>query len=109
MNPIGTAGYDAFKKRLRNERRMELAFEGHRFWDIRRWKIGSSTTKLEGLAITAIENENAVEGEDMYTYSYVKKTVQERIWEDRMNYYPIQDTELFKNHNLIQNDGWDGN
>ena len=109
MNPIGTAGYDAFKKRVRNERRMELAFEGHRFWDIRRWKIGSSTTKLEGLAITAIENENAVEGEDMYTYSYVKKTVQERIWEDRMNYYPIQDTELFKNHNLIQNDGWDGN
>lgn len=105
MGPIETDGYDAFKKRLRNERRVELAFEGHRFWDIRRWKIGVSTTRLEGLTITVVKNGN--EGEDTYTYSYVKKTVQERIWEERMNYYPIQDTELFKNHNLFQNDGWE--
>ena len=32
----------AFRDKLRNERRVELAFEDHRFWDIRRWKIGDS-------------------------------------------------------------------
>lgn len=105
MNPIETTGYDAFKKRLRNERRVELAFEGHRFWDIRRWKIGASTTKIEGLTITATKEEDAEE----YIYSYEKKVVQERVWEERMNYYPIQDVELFKNHNLVQNEGWESN
>ena len=30
---------DAFTEKVRNERRIELAFEGHRFYDIRRWKI----------------------------------------------------------------------
>lgn len=44
MNAVETTDNDAFKKRLRNERRVELAFEGHRFWDIRRWMTGTSTT-----------------------------------------------------------------
>ena len=105
MNAVETTGYDAFKKRLRNERRVELAFEGHRFWDIRRWMTGTSTTRIEGLSITAVKDESG-EG---YIYSYEKKTVQERIWEERMNYYPIQDVELFKNHNLVQNEGWESN
>lgn len=90
---------------MRNERRVELAFEGHRFWDIRRWMTGTSTTRIEGLSITAVKDESG-EG---YIYSYEKKTVQERIWEERMNYYPIQDVELFKNHNLVQNEGWESN
>ena len=47
-----------FKKRLRNERRVELAFEGHRFWDIRRWMTGTSTTRIEGLSITAVKDES---------------------------------------------------
>ena len=38
MPGITETDYAAFVKRLRNERRVELAFEGHRFWDIRRWK-----------------------------------------------------------------------
>ena len=41
MPGITETDYAAFVKRLRNERRVELAFEGHRFWDIRRWKIAS--------------------------------------------------------------------
>lgn len=102
MVEIPAMNYVDFKKRLRNERRVELAFEGHRFWDIRRWKIGNTTTKIEGLVITAHKNDD-----DTYSYSYEKEVIQDRIWEDRMNYYPIADTEIFKNHNLIQNDGWE--
>ena len=52
MPGITETDYAAFVKRLRNERRVELAFEGHRFWDIRRWKIGAETTKVYGLTIT---------------------------------------------------------
>ena len=39
MPPIEDTG-EAFTKRLRNERRIELAFEDHRFWDICRWMDG---------------------------------------------------------------------
>lgn len=43
---------DDFRTKLRNERRVELAFEDHRFWDIRRWKIGTQTTEIYGTNIT---------------------------------------------------------
>ena len=97
MPGITETDYAAFVKRLRNERRVELAFEGHRFWDIRRWKIGAETTKVYGLTITP-QNDGS--------FSYVRSVIQQRGWDDRMNYYPIADAELFKNHNLVQNDGW---
>lgn len=70
---------------------------GHRFWDIRRWKIGAETTKVYGLTITP-QNDGS--------FSYMRSVIQQRGWEDRMNFYPIADAELFKNHNLVQNDGW---
>lgn len=97
MPGITETDYAAFVKRLRNERRVELAFEGHRFWDIRRWKIGAETTKVYGLTITP-QNDGS--------FSYVRSVIQQRGWDDRMNFYPIADAELFKNHNLVQNDGW---
>ena len=97
MPGITETDYAAFVKRLRNERRVELAFEGHRFWAIRRWKIGAETTKVYGLTITP-QNDGS--------FSYMRSVIQQRGWEDRMNFYPIADAELFKNHNLVQNDGW---
>lgn len=86
-----------FRKRLRNERRVELCFEGHRFWDIRRWKIGNKTQLIYGLRLSKKEND---------VYSLSKEIIQERCWNEKMNYYPLPITELSKNTNLIQNDGW---
>ena len=44
---------DAFEKKYRNERRIELAFEEHRFFDVRRWKILDQTDKfVTGMRIT---------------------------------------------------------
>lgn len=94
--PVGTA-YDTFVKRLRNERRVELAFEGHRFWDIRRWMIGEDTKNVYGLNITFQNNG---------TQTLSRIVAQSREWNNKMYYYSISDTELFKNKHLIQNDGW---
>lgn len=87
----------AFTARLRNERRIELAFEDHRFWDIRRWKIGEVVKDVYGIKIT---NVNSV-----YTY---EKTLlnSHRFWDDRMYLYPISQSEVYKNSNLTQNLGW---
>jgi len=88
----------AFNEILKNERRVELAFEDHRFWDIRRWKMGSSTQKdIYGVQII---NNSGVKTYNKYKY-------ETRVWNDRMYLYPIEQQELFKNSNLApQNPGW---
>lgn len=75
---------------------VELAFEGHRFWDIRRWKDGESQKNIIQMQITKT-------GEDEYTYTRV---VSQRYWDDKMYLYPIPYSEILKNGNLTQNPGW---
>lgn len=87
---------DRFEERIRNERRVELAFEDHRFWDVRRWKIAGETTDIYGVKI---EKEG-----DRYTYT--RQLVDSRVWQDKMYLYPIADSERFKNELLKQNPGW---
>lgn len=88
---------DSFRERVRNERRVELAFEDHRFWDIRRWKIGEVVNNIYGISI---ERNNSV-------FTFEKILIQRRIWEDKMYLYPIPKSELFINPNLSQNHGWE--
>lgn len=86
-----------FAMQLRNERRVELAFEDHRFWDIRRWKIGPSTRDVYGVKIVGT-------GGDL---AYERVLMESRVWNDRMYFYPIPNSERFKNDKLIQNPGWE--
>lgn len=87
----------AFAEKLRNERRVELAFEDHRFWDVRRWMIGDATTEIHGVRIT----QNPYGG-----FAYQQFRLEERVFEDRMNLYPIPQSEIYKNPALEQNTGW---
>lgn len=94
--PVGLSK-DAFRTKLRNERRVELAFEDHRFWDIRRWKIGEQTKDIFAMNITRNAN---------LSLTYEVKLLEVRSWEERMYFYPIPQSEIFKNNNLKQNTGW---
>ena len=87
---------DAFWEKYENERMVELAFEGHRFWDLRRWKEGDKLGSIIQMKLT----KNA-DG----TISYNRQTVN-RTWDDKMYLFPIPQTELMKNPNLTQNPGW---
>ncbi len=89
-------GADEFKKRLENERRVEFAFEGHRFWDIRRNQKLHETSNIYGVKVIK-ENEE---------FKYRKFLLEKRLVEDKMYFYPISNVELNKNANLIQNTGW---
>lgn len=94
-----TINKDDFRVKVRNERRVELAFEDHRFWDIRRWMIGPETVAIKR---TRIEKDPVT---GVFTYSTY--TTNDRIWQDKMYYYPIPLTEIYKNGNLTQNPGWE--
>jgi len=86
-----------FRDKIRNERRVELAFEGHRAWDMRRWKQGDLTKSIRGMNIV---KEGTVT-------TYTPATVQTRIWEDKMYFYPIPQVEIYNTKgSLVQNPGW---
>jgi hypothetical protein len=92
---------EAFREKLRNERRVELAFEDHRFWDIRRWKIGEQTKDIYAMKIIYAP-------ENTYGFIYEKVLLETRVFEERMNLYPIPQSEIFKsNGKLKQNPGWE--
>jgi len=97
MPLLPSLSQDMFREKVRNERRVEFAFEGQRFWDIRRWKIGDRTNMIYGLEIEKGENG---------AFEYNRILVEPRKWEDKMYIYPIANTERFKNVNLVQNPGW---
>lgn len=94
--PSGMSQTD-FQQKLRNERRVELAFEDHRFWDVRRWMKGNETTDIYAVRITR----NPYGG-----FAYQKIRLETRVYEDRMNFYPIPQAEIYRNSNLEQNTGW---
>ena len=98
MPEVSVTGVDAFRTAVQREWRVEFAFEDHRFWDVRRWKIGADTQKqVYGVQI--------VKGAEKKEYSRI--LVENRVWADRMYLYPIPQSELFCNTNLgPQNPGW---
>ena len=87
---------DDFLERIRNERRVELAFEDHRFWDVRRWKIAPQTMDIYGVKIEK-------QGDGLI---YTRQLVDKRTWSDKMYLYPVSNEELFKNPLLKQNPDW---
>ena len=93
--PEGMSSSD-FRSRYKNERMVELAFEGHRFWDVRRWKEGGFTS-IGRMLITK-------NSDDSFTYT---RSIKALVWDDKMYFYPIPDSEIRKNPNLKQNPGWD--
>ncbi|MBO4465449.1 MAG: RagB/SusD family nutrient uptake outer membrane protein [Bacteroidales bacterium] len=98
MPNVTVAGIDDFRKAVQREWRVEFAFEDHRFWDVRRWKIGQATqTQINGVNIV----------KDGANLQYSLKNVETRTWAEKMYLYPIPQSELFCNPNLKpQNAGW---
>lgn len=91
-----------FAERLENERFVELAFEGHRFYDLRRWKKAGEakyrTIKSMYITKNADGTFNETVQSDATTRSY---------WDDKMYLFPIAQSEILKSKgNLTQNPGW---
>jgi len=82
---------DDMRKLIYNERRLELCFEGFRFWDLRRWKL-NLTEAAKGVSISS---------SNVYTIS----TIENRQYTDNMYYGPLPYNDVLK-ENLVQNTGW---
>lgn len=91
--PQFTEDGDAWVERYERERLVELAFENHRFWDVRRWKKGAQYFKTIQVATISP------------SLTLSRSTIT-RQWDDKFNFYPIPQSELIKNPTLTQNPGW---
>ncbi|HBY70800.1 MAG TPA: RagB/SusD family nutrient uptake outer membrane protein, partial [Lachnospiraceae bacterium] len=90
VNSISTK--EEMRKLIRNERRIELCFEGFRFWDLRRWKEDLTPT---------------VKGVNIHGRTFDIVDVEERKYDNSyMHYAPLPEGEVLKFNALVQNKGW---
>lgn len=98
VNPDKPSTQAGLRAIIQQERLIELAFEGQRFWDLRRWK------RAEEFLNQDIRGWN-VEGEDTDTYYTVifsgryQFSLRDYLW-------PIAEADILANPNLVQNPGW---
>lgn len=97
-NPSKFTTREGLREIIRRERLIELALEGQRFWDLRRWKqaVSELNKPITGWDITQ---------EDPASY-YREATIYNQRFATRDYLWPINESELLSNENLVQNPGW---
>jgi starch-binding outer membrane protein, SusD/RagB family len=117
MPAITDAG-SALVDRYRNERRIELSYEEHRYHDARRWMI-AETTLGRGIKSIHIEAKlkagatpNVPYRYDKTKYNYIytvenNTSNETRTWVDKMYFRPIARDEMNRNDKLVQNPGYE--
>ncbi len=97
-NPSKPSTKDGMRAIIHQERMIELALEGHRYWDLRRWKLAGEyfSKPIRGWDIFKPDVAGFYEVENIFYRNYLTK---DYLW-------PISQTELLRNPNLIQNPGW---
>ena len=91
----GKGDKDVFREKVYAERRVELAFENARWWDVRRWKRGQELNKdIRGVSVS--------------WRGYEPVVVEQRQFdESKMYFYPIPQEEVDKSGGVLtQNPGW---
>jgi len=106
---------DALRQAYRHERRIEFAYEDHRFWDVRRWLIAPAayhqTVGVDVKYVTTESSVSAYRKADGSTWGapiFTKKDVpgDARAWNNKCYFFPIYRDEMNKNNLLVQNPGY---
>lgn len=116
--PAVTESGDALRQRYRNERRVELAYEEHRFFDARRWMIASNTLgsrirliRIFGTLRDGVQVRTYQYNPENYVYTYTPAEldpgIENRQWLDKMYFMCIHRDEINRNGQLVQNPGYD--
>jgi len=90
---------EEMRKAIQHERRVELAFEEQRFWDVRRWLIAP---EVENRTLSGMEITKTATG----TYTYKKVPVRAHKFTTAQYFWPFPLNEVSKPGGLVQNPGY---
>jgi len=96
----GLTGNDLFNA-IRQERKIELIYEGHLYWDMRRWKLAE--TEYNNYRVHGFKVSKNAEG---YLYEYIDCDLQDRVFFAKTYVFPIPLEELANNSAIEQYDQW---
>lgn len=102
-----TVNKETFRTRIKNERNVELVFEGHYYHDIRRWKDAPEVylTGMMGMDIEKV----AVSTDYPTGFKYTRVPLpanRQTTWKDAMYYFPFLSSDVFKMKNFRPNPSW---
>jgi len=97
-NIASTSDPSVLREKIRHERRIEFAFEDHRFWDVRRWMIASDVLN------SIIKGVDIEKNDDVFEYTVV--SVENRVFEEKMYFYPIPQKDINIMKEWPQNPLW---
>jgi hypothetical protein len=101
MPPVTVTDPASFRTAVKHERRIELAFEDYRYWDLLRWNDAASVLgqPVHGVTVTKDGSGN---------FTYTQTEVENRVFDaSKMYYYPFPQTEVIKSQGVLtQNPGW---
>jgi len=101
MPLISTTDPSRLRAEIRNERMLELAMEGHRLFDIRRWNIAEQVIPGTVKGMTYIDRKKSGELTTVQLSGYVKEFNPSKHY-----LWPIPSSEIILNENLVQNPGY---
>ncbi len=90
---------DALRARIQHERQVELCFEGHRFFDIRRWKLGETVLNKPITGMRILKDGSGA-------FAYNTFVVENRVFEPKNYLYPFSQNTINRQPALIQNTGY---
>ena len=90
---------DQMRERIKRERAIELSFEEHRWWDVRRWMDGEKYFNGAFYGMNITKNTDG-------SFTYERVVFENRLFLPKMNLYPIPTGEMDKNTQYVQNPGW---
>ncbi|MEM8907856.1 MAG: RagB/SusD family nutrient uptake outer membrane protein, partial [Bacteroidota bacterium] len=95
----------ALRDRIRNERKIELAFEDQRYWDTRRWRIAEEVLSIQVHGIRSLRHIDNV-GTETFTYEVFQAETQRMNFSPRHYYLPIGQDRINNNPKFIENPGY---
>lgn len=102
-----TSDKETFRERIKNERNVELAYEGHYYHDIRRWM---DAPKAYAGPIMGVQIEKVAKSDDYPTgFKYTRyqlEALRQSAWKDAMYYLPFNTEDNFKMRNFVPNEVW---
>ncbi|MEP7094854.1 MAG: RagB/SusD family nutrient uptake outer membrane protein, partial [Flavobacterium sp.] len=104
---LGLESYSgtALRDRLRNERKLELAFEDQRYWDVRRWRIATEALSIQVQGVKTLRHVDGA-GNKTFTYETFNAEDSKMNFYDRQYYLPIGQSRINNNTKLVENPGY---